>query len=324
MLRFGILGAARIAPAALIGPARGDPRVEVVAVAARDAARAAAFAQAHGVARSHASYEAVIEADDLDAVYIALPISEHRRWTIAALRAGKHVLCEKALACNADEAATIADAAARSGRVVMEAFHYRYHPLMLRALAVIRSGALGRLQSIEASFTVPIPDASDIRHQYPLGGGMMMDIGCYPIHWIRHLTGEEPEDLLATVYARGDIDITVTAAARLRSGCSARIHASMDPGCRFAAHLVARGNDGTLVIDNPLSPQDGHTFTLTTAGQTVHESFDRRPTYAYQLDAFVDAVVDGTPLPTDATDSIHTLRAIDAVYQAAGLRLRGA
>jgi predicted dehydrogenase len=150
-LRIGILGAARIAPLALIKPAKGNVEVVVAAVAARDAARAQAFAAKHGIARVHESYETLIADPDLDAIYIPLPNGLHGRWIRAALGTGKHVLCEKPFTANAAEAREIAELAAKSGRVVMEAFHYRYHPLALRVEQIIASGELGTLERVEAA-----------------------------------------------------------------------------------------------------------------------------------------------------------------------------
>src|ERR1700733_5736107 len=150
VLRTGGLGAASIAPSALIKPAANNAEVVVAAVAARDAARAQEFAAKHGISRVHESYEALIADPDLDAVYNPLPNGLHGKWTRAALVAGKHVLCEKPFTANAAEARQIADLAAKSDRVVMEAFHYRYHPMTLRTEQIIASGVIGKLQRVEA------------------------------------------------------------------------------------------------------------------------------------------------------------------------------
>src|SRR6201985_1995904 len=173
-VRIGVFGAARITPTALIKPARGNAEVVVAAVAARDLSRAQAFAAKHGIARVHDSYAALIADPDLDAVYTPLPTGLHGRWTRAALTAGKHVLCEKPFTANAAEAREIAALAADSDRVVMEAFHYRYHPLTLRAEEIIASGELGTLQHVEAALCFPLPKFSDIRYNYELAGGATM------------------------------------------------------------------------------------------------------------------------------------------------------
>ncbi len=157
IIRIGVLGAARIAPMALIRPARQSTSVTVAAIAARDPERARRFAGKHGIATVHTSYEEMIADPEIDAIYNPLPNGLHGRWTIAAVRAGKHVLCEKPFTANADEARAVQDAIRDSGRVVMEAFHYRYHPVAARMVEIVRSGELGELRHVEARFAAPIP-----------------------------------------------------------------------------------------------------------------------------------------------------------------------
>lgn len=188
-LRIGILGAARIAPLALIKPARQDSEVVVAAVAARDVTRGRKFAAEHGIARVHNSYHELVTDPEIDAVYNPLPNGLHGRWTRAALTAGKHVLCEKPFTANAAEAREIAALAEQSDRIVMEAFHYRYHPLALRAEQIIASGELGRLRRVEAAMCFPLPKFSDIRYDYSLAGGATMDAGCYAVHMVRTFGG---------------------------------------------------------------------------------------------------------------------------------------
>src|SRR5215468_10236658 len=186
-LRVGILGAARIAPMALVRPARQVPEATVVAVAAREPAKARAFAEKHDIPRVHESYDALLADRELDAIYNPLPNSLHCEWTIRALRAGKHVLCEKPIAANAAEAERMAEAAAASGRVLMEAFHWRYHPLAARMREILASGAIGRVQHLEAWLCFPMLSPGDIRWRLDLAGGALMDAGCYPVSMVRHL-----------------------------------------------------------------------------------------------------------------------------------------
>jgi len=187
-IRFGILGAARIAPDALIKAAHNVPEAQVVAVAARDPKRAREFAATHKIPRVLATYDDLINDPELDAIYNPLPNSLHCEWTIAALRAGKHVLCEKPLASNATEAERMANAADESGKILGEAFHYRYHPLADRVRGLIAGGTLGRLLDVEGHFSVPIPE-NNIRFDWNLAGGATMDLGCYPLHMIRYFSG---------------------------------------------------------------------------------------------------------------------------------------
>src|SRR5579863_2605417 len=175
-LKFGILSAARIAPDALIKAAHNVPDAQVVAIAARDPKRAREFADANGIPRALASYDELVNDPALDVIYNPLPNSLHCEWTIAALRAGKHVLCEKPLASNAVEAERMARAADQSGKILGEAFHYRYHPLADRIRALMTDGALGRLVHVEGHFSVPIPE-TNIRFDWSLAGGATMDLG---------------------------------------------------------------------------------------------------------------------------------------------------
>lgn len=216
-LRIGILGAARIAPQALVKSAQGNVEAVVAAVAARDGARAQAFAAKHGISRVHSSYEALIADPTLDAVYIPLPNGLHGRWTQATLTAGKHVLCEKPFTANAAEADEIAQLAATTDRVVMEAFHYRYHPLTLRIEQIIASGELGTLQRVETSMRFPLPKFSDIRYNYALAGGATMDAGCYAVHMARTFGGGTPEVVSAQAKRRdSEVDRAMTASCVFR------------------------------------------------------------------------------------------------------------
>src|SRR5580658_5867474 len=165
MLRIGVLGAAKIAPGALIKPARRTGRAEVVAVAARDVDRARAYAKKNKIPRVLDSYEALLADPELDAVYIPLPNGLHGHWTIAALQAGKHVLVEKPFTANADEARQVAEAAAHAGLVVMEAFHYQYHPMTRRLVEIVQTGELGTIKGIDIAFSAPLARPGDIRYQ---------------------------------------------------------------------------------------------------------------------------------------------------------------
>src|SRR3954471_6805528 len=227
-LRLGILGAARIAPAALIRPARRVADARVVAVAARDRDKAARFAAKHDIATVHGSYEALLADANIDAVYNPLPNALHGKWTRAALAAGKHVLCEKPFTANADEAAEVAAVAASSGRVVMEAFHYRYHPLAARVRELLDARAIGRITHVETWMCFPLPMFSDIRYNHALAGGALMDAGCYAVHLARFLGGEEPEVVSAAAKLRSpDVDRAMHAEVRYPSGHTGSIHCSM-------------------------------------------------------------------------------------------------
>ena len=322
-IRIGILGAARIAPSALIEPARNNADVEVVAVAARDQKRAGAFAKKHGIGKVHASYDALLDDPNIDAIYNPLPNSLHGRWTIAAIEAGKHVLCEKPFAANAAEAEKVAGVAKRSGKVVMEAFHYRYHALTLRMLEIIASGELGPLKRVEASFCFPLP-IDDIRWDWNLAGGSMMDAGCYPTHLVRTLAGAEPRVTRASAKLRSpNIDRLVVAELEFPGGATGSITASMlsSKFVRIGGRVL--GSEGEMRVTNFLAPQYGHSLQVKVKGKRRKESVDKQPTsYAAQLKAFADAVLRGAPFPTTVDDAVANMRVIDAIYRACGLPKR--
>ena len=323
-LRIGILGAARIAPAAVIKPARSLDGVRVVAVAARDASKAQAFASKHGIERVVAGYDELVADPELDAIYNPLPNGLHGRWTIAALEGGKHVLCEKPFTANREEAEAVAVVAASSGRVVMEAFHYRYHPLAARMREVVQSGELGRLEHVEAWECFPLPRFGDIRYQLDLAGGATMDAGCYAVHMARLVGGEEPDVVSAEAKLHGDeIDRAMRAELRFPSGHTGRVGCSMWSTSLLRLSVKARGSEGELRVLNPVAPQLYHRLTVRTrAGHRV-EHLDRRTTYSFQLEAFRDAVGGRAEANlTPPEDSIANMAVIDAVYRAAGLEPR--
>jgi predicted dehydrogenase len=322
-LRIGILGAANIAPLALINPAKENSEVVVAAVAARDASRARAFAAKHNIARVHDDYDTLIADPDLDAVYNPLPNGLHGRWTLAALAAGKHVLCEKPFTANAAEAREIAELAAQSDRVVMEAFHYRYHPLALRVEEIIASGELGKLRRVEAAFCFPLPKFSDIRYNYSLAGGATMDAGCYAVHMVRTFGGATPEVVSAQAKLRDpQVDRAMSAELRFAGGHTGRVRCSMWSSRLLEISARVVGDRGELRVLNPVMPQLFHRLSVKSADGKRVERFGRRASYAYQLDAFAAAVLRGEPVKTTPADAVENMTVIDAIYRAAGLPLR--
>ncbi|MFD6224622.1 Gfo/Idh/MocA family protein [Nocardia asteroides] len=323
-LRIGVLGAARIAPAAVIGPARRSPEATVTAVAARDRTRAEQFARKHGVERVFGDYQDLLDSPEVDAVYIPLPNGLHGRWTRAAVAADKHVLCEKPFTANAEEAREIARLAADSGLVVMEAFHYRYHPLIRAAEEIVASGELGTLRRVETALSFPLPLFSDIRYDYDLAGGALMDAGCYAVHMARVLGGEDPEVVSARAKLHGDrrIDRAMSAELRFPSGHTGRVRCSMWSADVLRISATVVGDRGRMRLLNPVLPHAGHLLAVRSADGTRLRRFPRRPSYDYQLDAFADAVLRGAPVPTTPDDAVTTMAVIDDIYRSAGLPLR--
>ncbi|MGO8823873.1 MAG: Gfo/Idh/MocA family protein [Acidimicrobiales bacterium] len=322
-MRIGILGAAKIAPVALVKPARRTGRATVVAVAARDRTRAEEFARKHEIPRVLGDYAELVSDPDIDAVYNPLPNGLHGFWTIAALRAGKHVLCEKPFTTNADEARTVAEATtANPGLVVMEAFHYQYHPFAKRLVEIVRSGELGNVTNIDASFSAPLWKKGDIRYQLALAGGATMDMGCYPVSLLRLLApGPRVISAEAKLSSPG-VDRAMDAHFSLPDGGRAHIGCSMFSSSVLRLHAEVTADNGKISVFNPFSPQYGHRMKVTTSLGTRKERFSRKATYDFQLEAFAAAVEDGASFPTTAVDAIRTMELIDAIYTAAGLPLR--
>jgi len=323
-LRIGVLGAARITPMALLRPARRAPGVEITAIAARDPDRSRRFARKHGIPRVLPHYDALVSDPEVDAVYIPLPNGLHAEWTLRALEAGKHVLCEKPFAANVAEAEGVARAVRESDRVVMEAFHWRYHPLAERMIEIVASGRLGRVRRIETSMCIPLPLPGDIRYRLDLAGGATMDTGCYAIHVLRHLAGDEPEVVSARALESSPrVDRAMEAEVRFADGRTGRIECSLFSARLLKVRARVVGDEGELDVLNPVAPQIHHRLALRTATGMEVERFTREPTYAFQLRAFERAVREGASFPTDVDDAVANLRVIDAVYAASGLGPRG-
>ncbi|MAE95372.1 MAG: oxidoreductase [Deltaproteobacteria bacterium] len=324
-LRVGILGAAAIAPTALIQPARDVPGVEAFAVAARDPGRARAFAKRHGLARAHESYASLLADPEVDAVYNPLPNSLHAEWTIRALEAGKPVLCEKPLAANAAEASRMADASEKTGRPLMEAYHWRYHPLAARMEQVAFSGRIGRIRHLEMDMCIPIPRPGDIRFRLDLAGGSAMDMGCYCISILRHLTAAEPEVVAARArLSSPGVDRYIQADLRFSEERSARLTAALFAFTPPRIRLVVKGDEGEMRVTNPVAPHLFHRLKIRTSAGTTSETEPGRKSYVHQLEAFLALVRDGRSVPTDGRDGVRTMSVIDAIYEAAGFEPRGA
>lgn len=317
-LRIGILGAAKIAPGAVIKPTADNPDFVVSAVGARDPQRAQAYAAEHGIPHVAKDYGALVRHPEVDVVYNALPPSGHAKWSIAALEAGKHVLCEKPFAMNAAQVRPMMDAARRTGRTLVEAFHNRHHVVMKRAVQIVRSGELGRLVRAEATFGAPIPfREGELRWTREQGGGALMDLGTYPVMALRTVLGSEPRVMRAKCTMDHGVDVTTVADLDF-SGVPAALSTSMVPE-RFGANLTVEGANGKMEIMNYLAPQMGCRFTVTIGGQSRDEPTQGDATYVAQLKELGDVLLRGkTPLVT-LEDSLGNMTAIDAIYAAGGV-----
>jgi predicted dehydrogenase len=327
MIRIGILGAARIAPRGIVTPANELLGTEVVAIASRDLSRARDFAAEHSIPLAFGSYAELIARDDIDLVYVPLPPSAHLEWCTAALANGKHVLVEKPFANNAEDAAQMVAAARASGRHLFEGFHYRFHPLFGQALAALRGGAIGRIRHIEAVFNVTLPERpGELRYVEELGGGALMDLGCYCLHWIRTIAGDEPTVVSASARcATPGVDVEVEAELAFTSGPTATLKCSMQPEDGvLLRRLRVRGDKGLLDFENPVSPHAGATLAvesdIPSAPQIVSGG---ETTFHFQLRHVMEVIAGRAQPVTGGDDAVNNMRAIDAIYRAAGLRPRG-
>ncbi|ANI40931.1 Gfo/Idh/MocA family protein [Mycolicibacterium vaccae] len=318
-LRIGILGASRIAASAIVEPAAALGH-RLVAVAARDPLRAQVFADKYGVERVLASYQDVVTDPEVDVVYNPLANALHAPWNLAAVAAGKPVLTEKPFARDRTEAARVAAAADAAGVTVMEGFHYLFHPINQRALALAGDGTLGELTRVEVRMGMPEPQPEDPRWSLDLAGGALMDLGCYGLHALRRFG--TPSVVSATAVQRSPgIDERFDAELVFPSGVTGLTANSMvEDEYSFTLRLI--GTRGEAFVHDFVKPHGDDRLTVHTEEGTTVEHHGTRTTYTYQLEAFAAHVLDGAPLPLDTADAVANMALIDEAYRAAGMQPR--
>jgi len=313
-MRLGLLSTANINRAILAGAARTG-RVDVVAVASRDAGRADAYAAEHGIATAHGSYEALLADPDVEAVYVSLPNGMHHEWTMYALAAGKHVLCEKPYTRHPHEAEEAFDAADAAGLVLAEAFMYRHHPQTARVARLVADGAIGRLCAVKATFTFPLRDLSDVRALPELDGGALMDVGCYCVSGIRLLAGEPEHVRGEQVTGTTGIDMAFHGTLRCAGDVVGQFEATFRSPQRQS--LEAVGEDGVLVVEAPWRVDWGGSVTLRRDGATELVEVDEADAYTLELENLADAIDGRAPALLGRADAVGQARAIDALYRSA-------
>lgn len=324
-VRFGVLGAARIAPFALIKQAQGLPGVQTLAVAEEYQPLSAAmrYARKHRVPRIYRSFDKLLADPDVDAVYLALPTRFHAEWALRVIGAGKHLLCEKPLAANAEEARRIDDAQRGTGLVVAEAMHSLQHPMVERVREILASGELGELQHVSASFSAYIPQR-DFRFDYALGGGVLLDMGCYPIALLRRMLGTEPEVIEAKAdEVAPNVDGIMRARLAFPNAPNTRLFVAMR-SLRKPLDVTMRfeGTRGSLHILNFMKPEVFHRLTIRSGDTRRVERVPGGSTYRAQLESFVAAVRGGPPISTTTAEAVKTLSVVDAIYERAGMTPR--
>jgi len=326
-LRWGILSTANIATEKVIPGILKAELCRIVAVGSRDVGRANAVANRYDIPNVHGSYEALLADPDVDAVYIPLPNHLHAQWTIAAARAGKHVLCEKPLAMTATDAQAMVDACEAEGVRLMEAFMYRHHPSWQAVKALVAGGRIGRLTSVQSWFSYYNDDPTNIRNMREAGGGALFDIGCYSVNLSRFLFDGEPGRVEASITRDPATDVDVLTSALMEFGggiatftCSTRAEDDQ------RVHVY--GTDGRISIGIPFNiPPDRPTEIYVTTGgdppvapATETIRFDTKDPYTAEAEAFAAAILDDMPTPTPPQDAIANLRVIERIFEAAGGR----
>jgi predicted dehydrogenase len=325
VVRWGVLSPARIGTEKVIPAIQGAERCEVVALASRDAARAEAAAARLGIPRTHGSYEDLLADPGIDAVYVPLPNHLHAEWSIAAARAGKHVLCEKPLALNVTQAEAMIAAAEEAGVRLMEAFMYRLHPSWVAVRETVASGRIGELRAVQSWFSYFNDDPANIRNIVEVGGGSLYDVGCYCVNLSRMLIGEEPSGVRASIRRDpvGGTDVFTSVVLDFPGGGLASFTCSTRAEPDQRVHIY--GTEGRISVGIPFNiPPDHPTEVSVTAGgdppvapATEVLTFPARDQYTVQAEAFAASILDGTPLPTPIEDAIGNLRTIERIFAAA-------
>jgi xylose dehydrogenase (NAD/NADP) len=313
-VRFGILSTARINELVLAGARKSD-RVSMVAVGSRDRARAEAYARAHGLARAHGSYEELLDDPDLDAVYISLPNSGHIPWTIRALRAGKHVLCEKPLTRHAHEAEEAFDVAEQEGRLLMEAFMWLHNPQIRRLQELIGEGAVGAVKVIRAVQAFVADDPRDIRLLADLDGGSLMDVGCYCVHAARHLAGEPERVYGEAVRNAAGVDVSFAGTLLCPNGILAQTTSSLV--LPEINELEVVGEEGRLLLRDPWHGWTDPRIELWRPDGVQELRFEPSDPYQLELENLSAAILGAAEPLLGRADAVAQARTLEALLRSA-------
>lgn len=317
-IKWGILGTADIARRAIIPAFNSLSNCEVVAVASRSAEKAGQFASEFNIPRAYGSYQELLADQDINAVYNPLPVSLHSEWSIKSAGAGKHVLCEKPLGMNADEVEEMMKVFEERGLLLGEALMYRYHPLTIKVLEMIKAGAVGELVSIRSEFHVNITDPDDIRLKSSTGGGALLDLGVYCVSVIRRIAGEEPSGAKSFAILNDDgVDTSFTGIMKFPSGVSGHFSCSLTS--QFSCVYSVVGTEGKLSVDwGGMVPWPGESFKIKHwKGEEYNEIvIPAADHYALMIEDFSKALLEGTPLKFNMQDSINNMYAMDMLWSA--------
>jgi len=316
-VNWGILGCAGIAEKAFIPAVRESRNGVLAGIAARDESRAKEWASRFGFLKAHRTYQELIEDPAVDAVYNPLPNDLHAEWSIRAMRAGKHVLCEKPMAMNAGEVRRMIEAAEAGGVLLMEGFMYKFHPQMEKTLALIQEGKIGEVQSVHSSFTFHFErDGANYRWFPGMGGGALYDVGCYTLSAARLVFGEEPVSVFARsrMDSRTGVDVTTAALVEFPGGRFAQCDSSFES--QFQSRLLVVGSEGTLALDRVFSAKDFDVeVVIVRGGEGEAVRIPRADMFTRMVEHFGGAVLGITPLLYPPGDAYGNMRVIDACFE---------
>jgi predicted dehydrogenase len=314
-LRWGLLSTARINKA-LIPPLRLSKRNTLQAVASRSQEKADAYAREQKIQRAYGSYEALLADPEIDVIYNPLPNHLHTEWSIKAVEAGKHVLCEKPLALSLADVDAMAAAVGKTGRIIAEAFAYRAHPHMQKVKEIVNSGKLGKIKMVHGSFTFVMPNQNDIRWDPQMGGGGLWDIGCYPLSFTRTVLGTEPLEVFGwQVTSPSGVDEVFAGQLRFPGD----IYFQLDCSFKIPSHVFMEivGDEGTLNIPEPFNTGARKNLYLTRGGKTSTIVVKGPDPYLAEVENFADAILLGKPPATTLADSRLNTATILALLESA-------
>lgn len=318
-VRWGVISTGNIGVQKVIPAMQRGQYVDFVAVSSRDAAKAGAVASQLGIPKAYGSYEALLAAPDIDAVYISTPNHLHVTWAIKALQAGKHVLCEKPIGLDATEAETLlAESRRHPSLKIMEAFMYRHHPQWVKTVAAIRQGRIGTVRTVQSVFAYRNMDPANVRNRADIGGGGLMDIGCYNVSLSRLVLGAEPVKVMGVSEFDPDFktDVVTSGILQFEKGTSTFTCSTQVSGYQ-RVHIF--GNDGRIEIEIPFNaPPDGaHRLWIHSGGGVETIEVGHHDQYTIQGDLMSRAILDDTPVPTPLTDAVANMQVIDRVVRSA-------
>lgn len=315
VLNWGLLSTARI-NRAVIKPLRASKRNQLLAVASRTQESADNYAREWSIPRTHGSYNALLADPDIDVIYNPLPNHLHAEWTIKAVQAGKHVLCEKPLALSVQEVDAIRDAARKHGRIVMEGFMYRHHPQTLKVQELVKSGSLGTLKLIRGSFSFLLTREGDVRLNPAMGGGSIWDIGCYPISYARMVVGTNPLEVFGwQVTGPTGIDESFAGQLRFANDVLAQFDSSFV--VPFHTFMEIVGSEGTLNIPRPFRPETDENIYLTRGDKTETIKVPGQELYTGEVENMADAILLGQEPRVSLEDSRANVAVISSLLESA-------